>query len=353
MKDSGKILRVLHLPTNIASQITITVRALRDLGISARGIAPQGIITANEELEYLADVSKSLGLKRYLNYGRRCSQIIEAISWADVVHWHSGWCLPGAFDLQFAHLLGKKQIVEFWGSDIRIAEIEAADNPYYAKLLKVSDFNFQKNLKSSYSLQKRFSRLGSSAMTSCRSMFPYIDKESFPNVHFVRQRVYLADYAPLFPDPNTQKPLVIHSPSRQLLKGTLAVRSAIKQLQEKYSFKFQLVENMHHNQAKELMQKCDIFVDQFVLGAHGLASLEAMAYGKPVVCYIKTSMIDKYPSDLPIVNANQENLPDVLSKLLEDGDLRHELGRRGRAYIEKYHDAHLLAKQLVEIYKNL
>jgi len=31
-------MRVLHLPTNIASQISVTVRALRDVGVEARGI---------------------------------------------------------------------------------------------------------------------------------------------------------------------------------------------------------------------------------------------------------------------------------------------------------------------------
>jgi len=352
MKDSVKM-RVLHLPSNIASQLTVTVRALRDLGISARGLAPRGVITANEEIEYLADVSKSLGLKRYLNYGHRCSQIIEAISWADIIHWHFGWCLSGSLDLQFAHLLGKKQIVEFWGSDIRIAEIEAADNPYYAELLKLPDSNLHKTVTESYRLQKRFARCDASAMTSCRSMFPYIDRKSFPTVHFVRQRIYLADYVPLFPDPYTKKPLVIHSPSKPILKGTSAVKEAIKSLNSPHLFDFQLVQNMPHNQAKELLRQCDIFVDQFVFGAHGLASLEAMAYGKPVVCYIKPSMVNQYPEDLPIVNATQDNLPDILARLLEDGQLRYELGQKGRAYVEKYHDSHILTKQLVEIYKSL
>lgn len=31
-------MKVLHLPTNIASQISVSVRALRDIGVDARGL---------------------------------------------------------------------------------------------------------------------------------------------------------------------------------------------------------------------------------------------------------------------------------------------------------------------------
>lgn len=346
-------MKILHLPSNIASQITVTVRALRDLGISARGLAHQGIITANEELEYLADVSKSLGLKRYLNYGHRCSQIIEAISWADIIHWHFGWCLPGSLDLQFAHLLGKKQIVEFWGSDIRIAEIEAADNPYYKAVMSIHEYREAENYQNSHLRQNRFASAGVSALIPCQSLLPHLEKDLFPNIYFTKQRINLAEYQPIYPDSQTSKPLIIHSPTAPIFKGTIAVQNAIQELERTHTFEFKLVQNMPHNQAKKLMQKCDIFIDQFVGGAHGLASLEAMAYGKPVVCYIKPSMVNQYPPELPIVNATQENLPQVLAQLIEDGQLRHELGQRGRAYVEKYHDAKVLTRELVEVYQQL
>lgn len=346
-------MKVLHLPVNIASQITVTVRALRDIGIEARGMAHPGVITSNEEIEYLVDVSQPVKFKSYLAKFRLYSQILEAIIWADVIHWHFSWILRDAFDLKLAHFLGKKQIVEFWGSDIRIGEVEAKDNPYYAQYLKSINCNARKTLQESYGLQQQFYSAGASAIVPCKSMLPYINQKIFPETYFIRQRVCIGNYSPIFPNPDNDYPLIVHSPSRSTLKGTSAVKNAIEKLNYNYLFKFKLVENMPHDRAKELMQKCDIFVDQFVLGAHGLATLEAMAYGKPVVCYIKPSMIDKYPPDFPIVNATQENLPDVLSRLINDGQLRYELGQKGRAYVEKYHDAHMLAKELLDIYKSL
>ena len=110
---------------------------------------------------------------------------------------------------------------------------------------------------------------------------------------------------------------------------------------------------MSRNEAIKWVQKADIFLDQFVIGDHGMAALEAMALGKPVVCYIKPSMSGKYPSDCPIVNASQDNLTEVLESLLTNGKRRCETGKESRAYVEKYHDAAALAHQLVEIYREM
>lgn len=68
--------------------------------------------------------------------------------------------------------------------------------------------------------------------------------------------------------------------------------------------------------AMQLMAGADMFLDQFVLGDFGVAALEAMALGKPVVCYIKPSLAAEYPADLPIVKATRETLTETLRQLL-------------------------------------
>jgi hypothetical protein len=99
--------------------------------------------------------------------------------------------------------------------------------------------------------------------------------------------------------------------------------------------------------------EADIFLDQFIIGYYGMAALEAMAYGKPVLCYVKPSVLKEEPPNLPIVNANPDNLVEMLEPLLQDGRLRLVLGKQGRAHVEKYHDAVKLAYQLVEIYQEV
>jgi glycosyltransferase involved in cell wall biosynthesis len=127
----------------------------------------------------------------------------------------------------------------------------------------------------------------------------------------------------------------------------------IKELRKKYKFEFRLIQGLPRREALYLMQRADIFLDQFVIGYHGMAALEAMALGKPTLCYIKPSAIGKYPTDFPIVNASPDDLAEVLEPLLKDGELRSEIGRKSRAYVEKYHDATKVAHQLVDIYQEV
>ncbi len=347
-------MRILHLPNNISSQISVTVRALRDVGMNARGIVFSNAAIQNTSgVENFQPAPHRSPLLRKFETLKWWAKVQAAIRWAEVVHWHFHWSAFGGWDVRLAQLLRKKRVVEFWGSDIRIPEIEAANNPYYARILGQHEYVRIESLEASRRRQMRFARAGATVIVADASLASYLQRDLFPQHQRVRQRIYLSDYIPAFPDPANPRPLLIHSPSAPIIKGTAAVKATLETLSSSHTFEFQLVQNMPHTQAKAVLQTCDVFVDQFVLGSYGLAALEAMAYGKPVVAYIKPAMINQYPPDLPIVNATQETLPDVLSELIKNGQLRRELGERGRAYVEKYHDAHKLAQQLVEIYQSL
>ena len=83
-------MRVLHLPYNIASQIQVTVEALRRLGVSARGlVCPVNRMQTNDGMELLPDVDGRLLRARGLpSRAYYWGLVLRALSWADVVHWH-------------------------------------------------------------------------------------------------------------------------------------------------------------------------------------------------------------------------------------------------------------------------
>jgi glycosyltransferase involved in cell wall biosynthesis len=347
-------MRVLHLPLNVASQITDTVRALCDIGVEARGLAFPGLITSNEAIEIIPDVNKK-SLGGFLRSTRERQRIVfEAIAWADIVHWYCRRGLPYALDLRHAQRLGKKMVVEYGGADIRIPEIEMADNPYYAEVWKAKLYEYKyESLHASRRHQQIFARYGAKVIIPYDALLPYVQPDLFPEVTRIKHRIYLADYIPHYVDPQQRRPLVIHSPSRVHAKGTPAVLAAVEQLRTQHDFEFTLVQHMPYLEARRLMESCDIYLDQFVLGAHGVAALEAMALGKPVVCYIKPALQQQYPPDLPIVNATKDTLTEVLASVLTDGQRRRLLGEQGRAYVERYHDAHRLARELAAFYQTL
>ena len=127
-------MKVLHLPANLASQMRVTVLAQRETGLEVRGLTGPSPVQNAAGLEVLPHAAPGASfLRRKATALRRAVRIMEAIAWADIVHWHYSAALPGAADLRAAQLLGRKRFVEFWGSDIRNPEIEFADNPHFVR----------------------------------------------------------------------------------------------------------------------------------------------------------------------------------------------------------------------------
>ena len=349
-------MHVLHLPYNVGSQISVTTRALRAIGIDARGIITRegsDVIQSHDGLESVPDRPP---LPRNFQWARqnarRYRMVLAAIGWADVLHWHFGErILTAGRDLRWARLLRKPGLVEFWGTDIRIGALDAGDNPYFAAHAprEYSDKLTQEN---SFGVQRPFAQASFECVVSDGALQQYLEPGLFPEVHRVRQRVFLSDYIPRPPDPDRLRPLIIHSPSNPKLKGTEFVLAAVEALRSRFDFEFRLVHGVPRAEAMEILRDADIFVDQVVFGTHGLASLEAMAFAKPVVCYIKPTMRREYPEDLPIVSANPDDLTEVLAGLLASGARRRAVGLLGRAYVERYHDAIAIAKELVGIYQS-
>jgi glycosyltransferase involved in cell wall biosynthesis len=58
------------------------------------------------------------------------------------------------------------------------------------------------------------------------------------------------------------------------------------------------------------------------------------------------------PTNCPIVNTNPDNLKQNLIALLQDPQLRHNIGKESRAFAEQYHDVEKIAKDLAIVYQN-
>jgi hypothetical protein len=348
-------MRVLHLPTNVGSRNSHTVRALRSLGVDALGLVRRNLaVQSPEGLVATGFVPKRYPVRWALSTLQWITYLVKFARWADIIHWYSGaFSLPRGLDLTIVKRFGKPGVVEWQGAEIRIPEVEFQDNPYYAAAFHQGyEYRETESLARSRWQQARFGRVGFVCLAPI-GMLQYIQRDIFPEVHVLPRRLMLSDYSPAFPDAKVTKPIVVHMPTAPVAKGTAVVLRAVESLQAKCDFEFHLIQGMSRSQAMELMRSADILLDQFVLGDFGSASLEAMALGKPVACYLKPSLASLYPRDLPIVNATQEELEAALMQLIQDGKLRHELGRRGRLYVEKYHDAVQVVGQLKNIYEGL
>jgi hypothetical protein len=153
-------------------------------------------------------------------------------------------------------------------------------------------------------------------------------------------------YEPRYPDPEATSPVrVVHAPNHQGFKGTPCLVAAVKRLQERgLPVELRLVERVPNSEALEIYRGADVVFDQCLIGYHGYFALEAMAMGKPVVVFLRDPVLA--PDECPLVNVRPETVETVLEDLIRDRRRLHELGRRGRRYIERHYTVEAFAKRL-------
>jgi len=155
---------------------------------------------------------------------------------------------------------------------------------------------------------------------------------------------------------NNDVPLVVHAPSNKAVKGTEFIMKAVAELQDEgLKFKFKPITGMLHAQAREWYAKSDIIIDQIMIGATGVLTLDAWALGKPCVVYLREDLFkDFYKcSELPIANANPDTIKDQLRKLIKDYEWRQDLSKRGRKTVERFHDTDKVVKKFIQTYEGM
>jgi hypothetical protein len=346
-------MKILHLPSNIASQMRITVHVLREMGMDARGLTGPSPFQNSTGLEILPRADDRGFIPRKLCALRRAGIIMKAIVRADVIHWHGEPALPLAADLRAAKALGRRLFVEFWGSDIRDPELECAENPHYRRAWESGVYECS-NVESrphSHAVQHRFAAADAGVFNISPAMARYHLPGVFRRRYQTGQRVLLDEYPPAVPSAVTSRPLIVHAPSAPGSKGTPHVLAAVEKLRTEYDFDFQLIHGMSPSEARAWISRCDIFVDQLIVGEYGVAGVEAMALGKPMVCFIKPSVRGNQPDHLPVISADPETIVDVLRDLIKDGPRRQATGEASRAWVEEHHDARKIVARIAEYYQ--
>jgi len=165
-----------------------------------------------------------------------------------------------------------------------------------------------------------------------------------PNIHHVFFPLNLKKFKPVeFSHHNILK--IGHAPTSRKAKGSDIIIPLVKQLENNYSVKLVLIENLPYNDAIELKSKCDIFIDQIGDLGYGINSLESLAMGIPTCSCLAPNFAEKYP-DHPFIVIDAHNLQQRLIKLIEDKELRQEKGKQGRQWVAKYHDAQKVVKKI-------
>lgn len=145
---------------------------------------------------------------------------------------------------------------------------------------------------------------------------------------------------------------ILHAPNHPNIKGTHHFLSAVEQLKsEGYDIEILVLQRVPHEAIKDAIASADIIADQLIIGWYGMFAVEAMAMGKPVLCFIRddfenlfieAGIIEQY--ELPIIRCNHLNLKEVLKNLLENKEHLEQISKKSRAFAEKYHSIQAIGK---------
>jgi len=308
-------LRVTHCPVNVAGIPWENVQALRRQGVDAR------LVVFNRgKLHPEADWSleRRGGLPRRL--ATQAAALARLLPQTDVFHFYFGLTLvPPSLQFPILRAARKKSVFHYLGSDIR---------------------------------GKRPEELTDGKRADAEIVGSYAALRWVPEAHVVPPGLDLRPFTPREPTDNP-RPLVVHAPSNREKKGTRYVIEACAQL----PVDLDIVEGVHHEEARERYARADVVVDQLNAGWHGVFALEAMALGKPVLAKLDPETVEQsaegYGVRVPIVPATKDDLAEAMRPLVESPALRREIGAASRTYVEQVHDIDRIAARLLEIYAAL
>jgi glycosyltransferase involved in cell wall biosynthesis len=148
------------------------------------------------------------------------------------------------------------------------------------------------------------------------------------------------------PPPAKGRPFrILHAPNHRSLKGTDYLIAAVEALRkEGYTIELDVAERISNVEVRARIAQADLVADQFVIGWYAMFAIEAMALERPVLCYLRDDLERLYvlsgligPGEIPIARCDPVTVKDTIRELINSPERRVELGRRGRAFVERHH----------------
>ena len=340
--DGQQSIRVLQASIEIANQMhTLST------GLGWHGITSHTLNYYPFYLNYRSNYEWSLIGQRntpVLNTSLR-KLALELQLRYDLFHFHWGTSLTmDGSDLPILQSFGKKLVMQHWGTDVRLYSEAVKRNPY-ALVKNRNEDQIKRNLET---VSKHIRH----SVVSDMELLDYV-KDYYEHVSVIPAMIDLSRYTPSGRERRNEKPLIVHAPTSSYIKGTSYILKAVEALKAQYDFDFIAVQGKSHEEAMRIYQKADLIIDQLHIGSYGLLAVEAMAMGKPVICWISDYMRGHYPPDLPIITANPDNIQTVIGHAIKNIDMLPDKGKQGRAYVEKHHDMLKNSERMLSLYNAL
>lgn len=341
-----KNLKVFHGLVNYGTQAGLFAHGLREEGIDAISV------TYPDPYMRLIDIELSHGGNVIQKIFKHSWNFIRKIYWFfryNTFHFYFGATLfPNQIDLHLYKIFGKKVIMEYLGYDVQL---------YQKSLDKYSITNVSYYKTPAESIKadaKKIARLKfESRYTDLQLVCAPCLSEYVEGALVLPLAIDLSKI-PFYPKKvNTDLIEIMHAPTHRGNKGTSFIQESINKLiDEGYKINFTVVEKVTHSTLFERYKECDIFIDQVLGGWYGTAAIEAMALGRPTICFIRKEYFKyiDYGSKIPIINADPFTLYEVVKSLINNSEDLAAIGLKSRQFVEDVHDLKKLVNKLESLY---
>lgn len=204
---------------------------------------------------------------------------------------------------------------------------------------------------------EKYKKLGRRVIVSTPDLLKITDhSEWIPNIVPVNDVQFLPRYEDTLERGSIK---ICQSPTRKFHKHTDIFKNVMTGLEEKYkNIETIIIEKTPYFKCLEIKKTCNIVFDH-MRGWFGIASLESLSQGKPVIagldewnihCIKEFTGADTLPW---IIARNKEELENRLDVLIQDGGLRQRSGEASRKFMEDCWTEQQAVEKLVTVYDSL
>lgn len=144
------------------------------------------------------------------------------------------------------------------------------------------------------------------------------------------------------PFANRERPLVVHIPSRTIVKGTDLIDPVLQRLADEGLVDYRSITGLSNDEMVAAYGDADIVVDQLRIGTYGVAACEAMAAGRLVVSHVdeqvRAVVEQRCGEALPIIEADAETLESVVRDIVAHPARFATAATAGPGFVRAHHD---------------
>jgi glycosyltransferase involved in cell wall biosynthesis len=369
-------MRILHLPLDLGGHARALAAAQR-----AEGHAAVSVSLDWSPLGFNGDEARGLPLGAPGWLRRRETErwrlLWRGLREADVIHCHFGRTLGsvmafpqlesgGGFrhalvrayaralwlrDLPVWRRAGKRVAMTFYGDDVRPVALSLARNPHTHLAIPALRAELEPRDAAKRALVAALERHGVAMFATNPDLLAAVPAARF----LAYGHVDPAGHQPR--PPRAAGPLrLLHMPTNRAVKGSDLFIAAVERLRaEGLAAELTLVEGRSNAEALAILAEHDVLLDQLRVGWFGGVAVEAMAMGKPVVCYLNPAdealAPAEYRAALPLIRADPTDVEAVLRRLLGmPREALREQGLAARRFVEAWHDPRAVARQVLAAY---